>query len=455
MNNNQLLEALLSSLNRGRGTVATSIPAYNQSAPQPSSFLPSNSATVSNVSAQSAQLLGGAPSPASNNTAAALQTLLASMTPQQAGSMLPSLDSGTQALVLKALLEQCIPQQQQRGHPPPVAGGGENLAHRTGTPSEASRPAIVAPPAVSTTNKTTRIGNGKDIIKNAQQLIAEHLGRQSKFSSSGTATTNSGTGTTGSTSTTAPPTNPLPAKRDFAAATAPPPAFVTSAPSVVSTTSSRKSTLAPSTASTDTTGVREEKKRAANRISAQRCRRRKREYFEELKEENDELRKLNHLLEVVPDLIVSFDASGIMRFVSKSSTEFLGESSENLVGTSFWRLLCSNSARRLKSIFMDSMAKRNDESNKSVPLGDRWSTWNIRLKGQDEDLSGPSLNLRGTLYFTDGAPQCVCTIRQTEEGSGTQSLSAKHLLWRDDRQPSEESFVSGSEDSKVPFSQQS
>eukprot|EP00934_Nitzschia_sp_Nitz4_P005186 Nitzschia sp. Nitz4//scaffold181_size46380//9977//11590//NITZ4_007171-RA/size46380-processed-gene-0.21-mRNA-1//1//CDS//3329539492//5176//frame0 len=171
-------------------------------------------------------------------------------------------------------------------------------------------------------------------------------------------------------------------------------------------------------------GGREERKRAANRISAQRCRKRKKEYIEVLKEENDELRKLILMLDVVPDLIVSFDSSGILQYVSKSSTEFLGVAPENLVGTSFWGLLDDSSTRRIKSIFMDSLARR-EENDSSVPLADpatACSTWSLKLKQHNKEEQGQQeggflgglLSLRGTLYFSEqygGAPRCVCTIR--------------------------------------------
>lgn len=51
-------------------------------------------------------------------------------------------------------------------------------------------------------------------------------------------------------------------------------------------------------------------KRAANRRSAQLSRKRKKQYIEELKDENADLRRMELILRSIPDMIVSFDSSG-------------------------------------------------------------------------------------------------------------------------------------------------
>jgi Basic region leucine zipper len=57
--------------------------------------------------------------------------------------------------------------------------------------------------------------------------------------------------------------------------------------------------------------VKKQQKRAANRRSAQLSRKRKKLYIEDLKEENDELRRKEQILRSIPDLIVVFDSVGL------------------------------------------------------------------------------------------------------------------------------------------------
>merc|ERR1739844_486390 len=71
-------------------------------------------------------------------------------------------------------------------------------------------------------------------------------------------------------------------------------------------------------------------KRAANRRSAQLSRKRKKQYIEDLKEENAGLRRMELILRSIPDLVVSFDSSGKLGFVSHSVTRFLDFTPEEL-----------------------------------------------------------------------------------------------------------------------------
>eukprot|EP00934_Nitzschia_sp_Nitz4_P001213 Nitzschia sp. Nitz4//scaffold95_size97785//33808//34947//NITZ4_004662-RA/size97785-processed-gene-0.38-mRNA-1//-1//CDS//3329560457//1213//frame0 len=167
-----------------------------------------------------------------------------------------------------------------------------------------------------------------------------------------------------------------------------------------------------------------EKHLVANRLYAKRCRKRKKEYVEELKVENEQLRKLHQMLEVVPDLILSFDSSGTIRFATKSSMEFLGRSPQELIGSSFWRLLSTHSSKRLKNAFMDSLAQRKEGSS-TLSLGDR--VWEVSLKG--EDLSSFPLLLRGKIFFQAGStPECVCSIRHKDCERSTKPAAATALL---------------------------
>jgi PAS domain-containing protein len=151
-------------------------------------------------------------------------------------------------------------------------------------------------------------------------------------------------------------------------------------------------------------------KRAANRRSAQLSRKRKKQFIEELKEENDELRRKEQILRAIPDLIVVFDSSGKLGFVSESASRFFDMSQEDLEGTSFWDRLCDDSVRLLKAAFMDSLAARTPDSD-TAPLGS--GVWELRLVDMNSNYKIVTMN--GVVHFTGDSPECVCCIRPREE----------------------------------------
>ena len=153
-------------------------------------------------------------------------------------------------------------------------------------------------------------------------------------------------------------------------------------------------------------------KRAANRRSAQLSRKRKKLYIEELKEENDELRRKEQILMSIPDLIVVFDSAGKLWFVSQSVYRFLDFIPEELVGSSFWNRLCEESVRLLKAAFMDALAARKNDMD-TAPLGT--GVWELRLI--DKDGSPKVVTLNGVVHFTGEAPECVCSIRPRDINS--------------------------------------
>ncbi|CAB9499540.1 expressed unknown protein [Seminavis robusta] len=153
-------------------------------------------------------------------------------------------------------------------------------------------------------------------------------------------------------------------------------------------------------------------KRAANRRSAQLSRKRKKQFIEELKDENDELRRKEQILRSIPDLIVVFDSTGRLWFVSQSVSRFMSMSASELEGTSFWDRLCEDSVRLLKAAFMDSLAARTDDSD-TAPLGS--GIWELRLV--DKDGSHKVVTLNGVVHFSGDRPECVCSIRPRDDPS--------------------------------------
>lgn len=157
-------------------------------------------------------------------------------------------------------------------------------------------------------------------------------------------------------------------------------------------------------------GDKKHLKRAANRRSAQLSRKRKKQFIEELKEENDELRRKEAILRSIPDLIVVFDSAGKLWFVSHSVNRFLDFSPTELQGSSFWERLCPESVRLLKAAFMDALAARKpDMDTASLGAG----VWELRLV--DKDGSHKVITLNGVVHFSGETPECVCSIRPRDE----------------------------------------
>jgi PAS domain-containing protein len=181
----------------------------------------------------------------------------------------------------------------------------------------------------------------------------------------------------------------------------------------VERSSSHSMMMSSSVASTDYFSGGDDKKqikRAANRRSAQLSRKRKKQFIEELKEENDDLRRKEQILRAIPDLIVVFDSSGKLGFVSESVGRFIDMSPEELEGTSFWDRLCEDSVRLLKAAFMDSLAARKPDSE-TAQLGS--GVWELRLVDKDSNYMIVTLN--GVVHFKGDVPECVCCIRPREQ----------------------------------------
>eukprot|EP00934_Nitzschia_sp_Nitz4_P006027 Nitzschia sp. Nitz4//scaffold181_size46380//17542//19275//NITZ4_007174-RA/size46380-snap-gene-0.6-mRNA-1//1//CDS//3329539501//6017//frame0 len=317
-----------------------------------------------------------------------IQPLVDAAPASQGTNLLAGLDFSTQALLLKALQNQ--------------VGGGQ------------------PPPSNNNINNNNTSNNGNNNSNNssltAQQLFIQQIQRlqQQQASAGGANAAHSQAAASQAILAAA-----LAGRSGPAAAAPPPPKpHVVDPPtsraghgSTKSATSSNlpQHVIQPSSsASASAVGDKLDKnKRVANRISAHQSRLRKKQYVEELKGQNDELRKLRQIMAVVPDVILAFDSSGIIRFITQSSQELFGAAPEQFMKSSIWDVLCTKSVRRLKAAFMDSLATREPDQT-SVPLGNR--VWEIRLK--DQDPGTPSLSLHGAVHFSSGSPECVCLVRR-------------------------------------------
>ena len=165
-------------------------------------------------------------------------------------------------------------------------------------------------------------------------------------------------------------------------------------------------------------------KRAANRLSAHLSRKRKKLLIDDLKDENVELRRKEQILRSIPDLIVVFDSSGCISFISHSVTRFINFTAEELEDTSFWDRLTEESVRLIKSAFMDALAVKRHSDEDSTPLANGESMTvtlipkkpkNIEGNVGEDDNQGLLVSLKGVVYFGEEYPECVCSIRP--EGS--------------------------------------
>ena len=160
--------------------------------------------------------------------------------------------------------------------------------------------------------------------------------------------------------------------------------------------------------SNENDGDKKQQKRAANRRSAQLSRKRKKQFIEELRRENLELRKKELILRSIPDLIVVFDSAGTIHFLSHSVTKLLNFSPGDLEGTSFWDRISDDSVRTLKSAFMDALAARTSGAD-TAPLE---GVTILKMVDREGNIIMGTMN--GIVHFSGEAPECVCSIRPVD-----------------------------------------
>lgn len=165
-------------------------------------------------------------------------------------------------------------------------------------------------------------------------------------------------------------------------------------------------------------------------------------FLEDLKGENQELRRKEQILHSIPDLIVVFDSSGRMPFVSNSVTRFLDFHAEELQETSFWDRLAPESIKRVKSAFMDALATKRPYDEDSTPLWDGDSV-DVRLLDRDDDEH--LVSLKGVVHFADESPECVCSLRPVEgrsRSASDASSGARHVAAANDAEEGKVADVS-------------
>jgi len=148
-------------------------------------------------------------------------------------------------------------------------------------------------------------------------------------------------------------------------------------------------------------------KRAANRKSAQLSRKRKKAFIDELRSENQVLRRYQHILESIPDLVFSFDAkSGCFCFVSKSVSNYLQIPVSRLLETSVYQLVTGGSGKNLKKILQKTLEGKSDEEER-CDLPKR-----LELCFQTKYMTKIWGEVDGVIHFgSKDKVECVCTFR--------------------------------------------
>ena len=168
-----------------------------------------------------------------------------------------------------------------------------------------------------------------------------------------------------------------------------------------------------------------EAKREANRCYAQENHKRKKHICEELVGENIQLKRQVQILDSIPDLIVAFELSGRIFFVSHSVLDFLGlPKAQEIEGTSFWEQVTEDSMSVIRSAFTDALIE-NTPSNEddSVPLAEGRSLHiNFVVKDEQGRRETRLGSLKGMVHVNEGVPECVCSIRPI-----THSNQLKHV----------------------------
>lgn len=140
-------------------------------------------------------------------------------------------------------------------------------------------------------------------------------------------------------------------------------------------------------------------KRVANRKSASISRARKKAFVEEMAKSNERLRRQAMILNLLPDLILAVDDSGVITFCSAQVEKSLGHSNEDLVGESIDSILMPASRetikRLIKTLLGIDTAKANNETNNDPDENARTNTSRKKNHESNNSQGSPSKKEEG------------------------------------------------------------
>mmetsp|Transcript_32739 Transcript_32739/g.43095 ORF Transcript_32739/g.43095 Transcript_32739/m.43095 type:complete len:393 (-) Transcript_32739:183-1361(-) len=147
-------------------------------------------------------------------------------------------------------------------------------------------------------------------------------------------------------------------------------------------------------------------KRAANRKSAQLSRKRKKAFVDDLKAENEMLKRNKDILDCIPDLVFAFDAlTGKVVFASNSVYQCLQVPTARLLSLSIFNLVTESSAQKLKDM-LDKICSMQPTSELRIDLPKR-----IDLCFLTKYMTRVWGELDGVVQFKDDQVECICSFR--------------------------------------------
>eukprot|EP00804_Cyclotella_cryptica_P009956 CCRYP_015402-RA/>CCRYP_015402-RA protein AED:0.00 eAED:0.00 QI:760/1/1/1/0/0/2/15/269 len=171
-------------------------------------------------------------------------------------------------------------------------------------------------------------------------------------------------------------------------------------------------------------------KRKANCVYAHHTCEPKTTNLDNLINEHYELKRQVHILESVPDLIVAFESSGRVFFVSQSVLSFLGlDRAEDVEGTLFGDWVAADSNALVQTAFMEALEEMTQTECDSVPLAHGRSIL-IKFVVKNEHCSDETmfLSLKGVVHANGGIPDCVCSIRPISHNIQSKNIRSRPFL---------------------------
>jgi len=154
--------------------------------------------------------------------------------------------------------------------------------------------------------------------------------------------------------------------------------------------------------------AKKNQKRAANRLSAQLSRQRKKVYFNDLCKEHAFLKRQQKILDNAPDPIFGFNINGSIWYASQSAASQFGMEITDLVKMNFYNLFTSDCSNRLRHIVSKTL--KDQPSAKTMLLSERM-TVRFHKCFPESEVQVILGELSGKIYRNDANIECICSIR--------------------------------------------
>ncbi|CAN0204892.1 unnamed protein product, partial [Phaeothamnion confervicola] len=148
-------------------------------------------------------------------------------------------------------------------------------------------------------------------------------------------------------------------------------------------------------------------KRAANRMSAQLSRKRRKVFLEDLKDQNADLLRHHEILAVVPDAVFAFSAAtGAVWFASTSAAAHFGLGQSAVESASFFDLMTADCSKRLRALI--AKAGKSKPHAESVLFQERMT---VCFSRDDKRLLGELSGRLSRISTGEEAMTCIVCVR--------------------------------------------